>query len=56
MNIPNYEKFFGYLKNKGIHKIYDVSLGADITVWAYLEAIKKLQIDSMIAPAMSVNC
>jgi len=49
VNIPDYKKLFGYLKNKGVNFIYDVSFGADITVWAYLKVIQKEQIESMIA-------
>jgi signal transduction histidine kinase/CheY-like chemotaxis protein/ferredoxin len=34
-NIPEYKKLFTYLKRKGVNRIYDVSLGADICVWAH---------------------
>lgn len=46
---PEYKKLFGFLKNSGVNLIYDVSLGADITTWAYLKAIKDLQLNSVIA-------
>lgn len=49
VNIPEYKKFFNYLKSKGVKMIYDVSLGADITTWAYLKAIKERNLDSIIA-------
>lgn len=49
MNIPNYKKLFGYLRSIGVKLIYDVSLGADITVWAYLKAMKEMQLPSIIA-------
>jgi iron only hydrogenase large subunit-like protein len=49
VNVPEYKKLFGYLKSLGVKVIYDVSFGADITVWAYLEVIKKEQVSSMIA-------
>ncbi|MCX7708895.1 MAG: methyl-accepting chemotaxis protein [Clostridia bacterium] len=48
-NFPEYKKIFGFLKSQGIKEIYDVSLGADITTWAYLKSIKENNIDSMIA-------
>ncbi len=49
VNIPNYRKLYGYLRTIGINLIYDVSLGADITVWAYLKAMKEKQLSSIIA-------
>lgn len=48
-NFPNYKKLFGFLKAKGVHLIYDVSFGADITVWAYLKAIREQHLSSVIA-------
>ena len=48
-NFDNYKKLFGYLKSIGIHIIYDVSLGADITTWAYLKKIKEEKLNSVIA-------
>ena len=49
VNFKNYKKLFGYLKSIGIHVIYDVSLGADITTWAYLKKIKEDKLNSVIA-------
>jgi len=49
VNIPNYEQLFGFLKAKGVHVIYDVSFGADITTWAYLKAIKDNHLTTVIA-------
>lgn len=49
VNIPEYQKLFGYLKRLGVRFIYDVSFGADITVWAYLKAIKEQNISHMIS-------
>jgi len=49
VNIPHYKKVFGYLKSIGVNFIYDVSFGADITVWAYLKTIKDKNISSIIA-------
>lgn len=54
-NFSNYKRIFGYLKSLGVNFIYDVSLGADITVWAYLKYIKENNIKTMIAqPCPSV--
>jgi len=36
-NIPEYKKLFSYLKKLGVNKIYDVSLGADICIWAHVK-------------------
>lgn len=49
VNIPNYKKLFGHFKSIGVNFIYDVSFGADITVWAYLKAIKENNLSSIIA-------
>lgn len=49
VNIPNYKNLFGYLKSKGVKKIVDVSLGADIATWAYLKAVKEKQLTHIIA-------
>lgn len=48
-NFSNYKRLFGYLKSLGVTLIYDVSIGADITTWAYLKAIEELNLDSIIA-------
>lgn len=48
-NFPDYKKIIGYLKQLGVKDVYDVSLGADITTWAYLKVIKENNIDSVIA-------
>lgn len=46
-----YKHFFGYLKSLGVNLIYDVSIGADITIWAYAKYIKenKDKIDFLIS-------
>lgn len=36
-----YKHFFGYLKSLGVNFIYDTSIGADITIWAYTKYIKE---------------
>jgi Na+-translocating ferredoxin:NAD+ oxidoreductase RNF subunit RnfB len=48
-NFPDYKRLFGYLKSVGVNEIYDVSLGADITTWAYLRTIRNKGMDSMIS-------
>lgn len=48
-NFKNYKKILGCLKALGAKEIYDVSLGADITTWAYLRAIEKYGLDSIVA-------
>ena len=40
-NIPDYKKLFTCLKKLGVNRIYDVSLGADICVWAHIRHIEK---------------
>jgi iron only hydrogenase large subunit-like protein/uncharacterized coiled-coil DUF342 family protein len=55
VNIPDYQHLFGYLKDNGVQGIYDVSFGADITVWAYLKTLREKNLPSMIAqPCPSV--
>jgi diguanylate cyclase (GGDEF)-like protein len=49
VNFPQLFRLFGWLKSLGVGNIYDVSLGADIATWAYLQAKKALHLDSMIA-------
>jgi len=49
VNFHEYKKLLGYLKNLGVNLIYDVSFGADITVWAYLRTMKKDNLKTMIA-------
>ena len=39
-NIPDYKRLFTYLKSIGVKKIFDVSLGADICIWAHLRYIE----------------
>jgi ferredoxin len=48
-NFPDYKRLLGFLRKSGVHLIYDVSFGADITTWAYLKAIKEKGISTMIA-------
>lgn len=49
VNFKEYEYLFGFLKSCGVDVIYDVSFGADITTWAYLKAIKEMNLSSVVA-------
>jgi len=40
-NIPEYKRIFTYLKRLGVNMIYDVSLGADICIWAHIKHIRE---------------
>jgi len=51
-NIPEYKKLFTYLKRLGINKIYDVSLGADISIWGHIKYIEK----NMPLPIITQPC
>lgn len=48
-NFPEYKRLIGYLKKLGAQMVYDVSFGADITVWAYLKALAETGRSSIIA-------
>lgn len=51
-NIPDYKKLLTYLKRLGVNKIYDVSLGADICVWAHIRHMK----NNVPAPLITQPC
>jgi len=58
-NIPEYKRLFTYLKKMGVNKIYDVSLGADICIWAHLKYIEKNGVKPMITqpcPSIVTYC
>jgi signal transduction histidine kinase/CheY-like chemotaxis protein/Na+-translocating ferredoxin:NAD+ oxidoreductase RNF subunit RnfB len=40
-NIPEYKRLFTCLKRLGVNKIYDVSLGADICIWAHIKYLEE---------------
>ncbi|MDL2248857.1 4Fe-4S dicluster domain-containing protein, partial [Tyzzerella sp. OttesenSCG-928-J15] len=40
-NIPHWRRLFTWLRNQGVNFIYDVSLGADICVWAHLRYMEE---------------
>jgi iron only hydrogenase large subunit-like protein len=48
-NYQNHKKILGYLNSLGVLEFYDVSFGADITTWAYLRAIERNDLKSVIA-------
>ncbi|MCD1656178.1 4Fe-4S binding protein [Treponema zuelzerae] len=49
VNFNTHRKMIGYLKSLGVRSVYDVSFGADITTWAYLQAIQRRNLQSVIA-------
>ena len=49
ISFPNFKEILGYLKSLGVVDFYDVSMGADITTWAYLRIIKEQNLKSVIA-------
>ena len=49
INFPEYKKLFSYLKSLGVSLIYDVSFGADITVWGYLRIAEQKKLKSFIS-------
>jgi PAS domain S-box-containing protein len=58
-NISGYKKLFTWLKQLGVNKIYDVSLGADICIWAHIKHIEKNNTTPMITqpcPAIVTYC
>ena len=40
-NIPQWKRLFAWLKKLGVAHVYDVSLGADICIWAHLRLLEK---------------
>ena len=48
INIPEYKKLFTYLKQLGVKKIFDASMGADICIWAHVRYIQKYGDSPMI--------
>ena len=58
-NIPEYKRLLTYLKNRGIKMIYDVSLGADICIWAHIRYFEKNGFSPLITqpcPAIVLYC
>jgi iron only hydrogenase large subunit-like protein len=50
-NLPDYKRLFTYLKRLGVNRIYDVSLGADICIWAHIR-----HMGSNPAPILTQPC
>ena len=48
-SIKEYKKVLGFLKSLGVKTILDVSIGADITTWAYLRYIEKNKVKTCIS-------
>lgn len=53
VNFKDYKKLLGYLMSCGVKHVFDVSLGADITTWAYLKYIKESKYPQVIAQPCS---
>jgi len=47
-NLPEWKKLFTFLKRKGVNKIYDVSLGADICIWSNIRHVEKSESSALI--------
>ena len=47
-NFPHYKRMFTLLKQMGVRKIYDVSLGADICIWAHVRYMEENEGKSLI--------
>ena len=48
-NLDQWDKVLALLRQMGVRKIYDVSLGADICTWAYIRYIQKNNPPSVIS-------
>ena len=58
-NMRDYKKLFTYLKRLGVNMIYDVSLGADICIWAHIKHIKEnngIPLITQPCPAIVTYC
>ena len=51
-NIPEFKRLFTCLKEMGVNLIYDVSLGADICIWAHLKHIE----EGNVLPLITAPC
>lgn len=56
--LTNYEKQYhnilGYLKSRGINHIYNVSFGADLMTWAYVNFIRSFGLSGVISQSCPV--
>ena len=58
-NIPDYKRLFTCLKERGVKMIYDVSLGADICIWAHVRHIERsgpVHLITQPCPAIVTYC
>lgn len=58
-NFPDYKNVIHYLREMGVNKIYDVSMGVDIYVWAHLRYVEKVRPLTMITtfcPVLTSYC
>ena len=58
-NMPEYKQVFTWLKQMGVNRIYDVSLGADLCIWAHVRYIEKYNPATLITqpcPAIVTYC
>jgi len=51
-NIPEYKRLFTCLKDLGVNLIYDVSMGADICIWAHIKHIE----NNNVLPLITAPC
>ncbi len=49
LNFTNLNNLIGFLKSKGVKKVFDVSYGADICTWGYAKHIKENNPKTVIA-------
>ncbi|MDR2695025.1 MAG: response regulator [Deltaproteobacteria bacterium] len=53
-NIPEWKRLFTWLRSRGVTHIYDVSLGADICIWAHLRLREKERRPIITQPCASI--
>ncbi len=54
VDFSKYKNLFGYLKSLGVKFFYDVSVGADITTWAYMRFLEKNKKSYISQPCPSI--
>ncbi|MDF2572271.1 MAG: [FeFe] hydrogenase, group, partial [Sporomusa sp.] len=55
-HFPDYRQLFGFLKTLGVKSFYNVLLRADITIWAYLQILRRKRDTPYISsPCAAVN-
>jgi signal transduction histidine kinase/CheY-like chemotaxis protein/NAD-dependent dihydropyrimidine dehydrogenase PreA subunit len=47
-NFPHWKRLLGFFRSLGVGRIYDVSLGADICIWAHLRYLERYKPKSLI--------